>query len=127
MNFSALARLDRRWIFLALLLVILFPQVVILFPQLGGNRVHPKVVITNEAQSLFDAVDALPEGAPILLSFDFNPGSKAELYPAAQSILRHAFRKKLRVVVMGLWVDGAGMAANLVHTLAIVVGSLNST
>jgi len=46
----------------------------------------------------------------IVLSFDFEPGGKPELYPMAIALLRHAFRKNLKVVGMTLWPAGAGLA-----------------
>jgi hypothetical protein len=112
MNLSQVSRLDRRWIFLALLLVVLIPQFLRKLPP-------PQISETQEARDLYAAVDALPAGAPLLLSLDFNPGSKPELYPAAKALLRHAFRKKLRIVVMNLWIDGTGMVAQLVQEVAI--------
>jgi hypothetical protein len=55
-------------------------------------------------------MESLPEGATILLSFDFEPGGKPELYPMAIALLRHAFRKNVRVLGMTLWPAGTGLA-----------------
>ena len=66
--------------------------------------------ISSEVRGVYDYIEALPEGSVFLLSLDFDPASKPELYPQAIAIMRHAFHKNLRVVAMTLWVSGTGMA-----------------
>lgn len=53
--------------------------------------------------ALYNEVEALPEGAPVLLSFDFDPGAEAELDPMARAMLRQCFRKRLRVICLSLY------------------------
>lgn len=106
--------LDRRWVFGLLFLVLFLP---ILFPlNLPGLKPSKPV------QSMFDFVDRL-KGDPgqesvILVSLDFDPASKPELAPMAEAVLRHAFRKKVKVVAMGLWVTGVGMQKELLDRVA---------
>ena len=57
-----------------------------------------------------------------LLSLDFDPASKPELYPQSISLLRHAFRKNLRVIGMTFWVSGTGMADQVVTQVAREMG-----
>ncbi len=57
-----------------------------------------------------------------LLSIDFDPASKPELHPQAIALLRHAFRKNLRVVAMTLWVSGTGMADQLMKQVSSEMG-----
>lgn len=94
-------RLDRRIIFLLIGLATLLP---LLYPVGLPIRVSPEV------RRVYDSIERLPEGSAILLSFDFEPGGKPELYPMAIALLRHAFRKNLKVVGMTLWPAGAGLA-----------------
>ena len=98
-------RIDRRIIFLVIGLCTLFP---LLFP------VGLPIRISSEVRGVYDYIDGLPEGSVFLLSLDFDPASKPELYPQAIAILRHAFRKNLRVVAMTLWVSGTGLADQIV-------------
>jgi hypothetical protein len=56
---------------------------------------------------------------------DFDPASKPELHPQAIALLRHAFRKNLRVVAMTLWVSGTGMADLLLTQVAMEMGKEN--
>ena len=94
-------RIDRRIIFLVIGLCTLLP---LLFP------VGLPIKISSEVRGVYDYIEALPEGSVFLLSLDFDPASKPELYPQAIAILRHAFKKNLRVVGMTLWVSGTGLA-----------------
>jgi hypothetical protein len=93
--------LDRRVIFLLIGAATLLP---LLYPVGLPVRVSPEV------QKIYDYVEHLPEGAVFLLSFDFEPGGKPELYPMAVSLLRHAFRKNLKVLGLTLWPAGTGLA-----------------
>jgi len=90
--------LDRRWIFLAIgVVVILFLLIPITLP----------VDVTPESQGVYDTIEALPAGSPILVAWDFDPASKPELEPMALAVMKHCFRRNLKVVAMGLWITGA--------------------
>ncbi|GJM44912.1 MAG: hypothetical protein DHS20C21_17540 [Gemmatimonadota bacterium] len=86
--------IDRRWLFLALAGSIVLP---LLFPIPLPLYVSPMV------QDLYDAVEALPEGAIVLLSADYDPSGKPELEPFHVALTHHLFRKNLRVVIVSLW------------------------
>ena len=77
------------------------------------------IKISPEVRGVYDYIENLPERSVFLLSLDFDPASKPELHPQAVAILRHAFRKNLRVVAMTLWVSGTGMADQLVTQVAM--------
>lgn len=75
-----LATLDRRWIFLLMLLAVAIPILLqIQFPEKA----------TGLAKSTFDAVEDVPDGGKVLLAFDFDPASEGELGPMATSFVRH--------------------------------------
>ncbi len=101
--------IDRRIIFLAIGLCTLLP---LLYP------VGLPIRISQEVRGVYDHIEKLPERSTLLLSLDFDPASKPELYPQAVAILRHAFRKNLRVITMTLWVTGTGMADQVVTKIA---------
>jgi len=111
-----LLRIDRRIIFL---LVALLTLTFILHPVGLALRVSPEV------RSVYEYVEKLPEGAVFLLSMDFDPASKPELAPMAVALLRHAFARKLRVMVMTLWVTGAGLAESIVTAAAKEAGKVS--
>ncbi len=102
-------KIDRRIIFLVIGLCTLLP---LLYP------VGLPIKISPEVRGVYDHIESLPERSVFLMSIDFDPASKPELYPQAIALLRHAFRKNLRVVTMTLWVSGTGMADQLVTQVA---------
>jgi len=95
-----LIRLDRRIIFLLIGAATLLP---LWYPVGLPIRVSPEV------RKVYDHVEHLPAGSIFLLSFDFEPGGKPELYPMAIALLRHAFRRNLQVIGMTLWAAGTGL------------------
>src|SRR5919204_1634012 len=102
-------RIDRRIIFLLIGVCTLLP---LLYPIGLAIRVSPEV------RAVYDHIEGLPEGSVFLLSMDFDPASKPELHPQAVALLKHAFKKNLRVIVMTLWVTGTGLADQTVTTVA---------
>jgi hypothetical protein len=80
------------------------------------------IKISSEVRGVYDYIEQLPERSVFLLSIDFDPASKPELHPQAIALLRHAFRKNLRVMAMTLWVSGTGMADQLVTQVAKEMG-----
>lgn len=93
--------LDRRVIFLLIAVVTLLP---LLYPVGLPIRVSPEV------RKVYDHLESLPPGAVFLLSLDFEPAGKPELYPMSIALLRHAFRKNLTVLGLTLWPAGTGLA-----------------
>jgi hypothetical protein len=104
-----LLRLDRRIIFLLVALATLLP---LLYPVGLPIRVSPEV------RKIYDHLEQLPEGSVFLLSLDFEPGGKPELYPMAIALLQHAFRKNLKVLGMTLWPAGTGLAETAFSQIA---------
>lgn len=92
-----LETLDRRWVFLIMLLAISIP----LFVQVElPIRVSPAV------QGYYDAIDELQPGDVVYFAADYDPGSKPELDPMMRSTLDHLFRKDVRLVSGTLWPPG---------------------
>lgn len=71
--------------------------------------------ISPEVQSAFDALDALPPGAKILFSYDYDPPSAPELQPMSDAIIQYAFEKDLKIVIMGLWPQGPQQASQSIE------------
>lgn len=114
MTFSErMLKIDRRIIFLVIGLCTLLP---LLFP------VGLPIRVSQEVRGVYDYIESLPEGSVFLLSLDFDPASKPELHPQAIAILRHAFRKNLRVIAMTLWVTGTGLADQIISQIAKETG-----
>lgn len=107
---EALAKIDRRVVFAFLAVVVIVPFFVPL--KILGR-------VTPPARQVFDAIEEIePESQPLLLSVDFDPQSMPELYPMLTAILRHAFARNVRVMVMGLWVTGVGLGEQALAEIA---------
>jgi hypothetical protein len=100
-----LRTLDRRWIFLLMLWAVLVP---IYFVGVTG-RTFPEIP-SALAQTTFDEIDHLHEGDPVLLAFDYDPGSEGELGPMATAFVKQCAEKKLKMYFMALWPIGSQMA-----------------
>jgi len=105
--------IDRRIIFLLIAAAILLP---LLKPFGLPIKVSPEV------KAVYDYIEAMPERSVFLISFDFDPSSKPELEPQAVALLRHAFRKNLRVIGMTHWLTGTGLADGVFSQVAAETG-----
>ena len=104
-----LGNVDRRWIFIIIAIVVMYP----LFKPLG-LPIRP----TESSQQVFNAIDALPNGSKVLLSCDYSPSTKPENHPQAIAVLRHLFEKEHKVYVTCLWPDGQFMAVEALDQVA---------
>jgi len=108
--------IDRRIIFLVIGVCTLLP---LLYP------VGLAIKVSSEVRGVHDYIESLPEGSVFLLSMDYDPASKPELYPQAVALLRHAFRKNLRVIGMTLWLPGTGLADQVMTQVAREMGKVS--
>lgn len=104
-----LNELDRRWVFLLMLWAVLVP---IYFIGVTGKTL-PEVP-SALSQAVFDEIERLNPGDPVLLSFDFDPASAGELTPMATAFVKHTAKKKLKLYFMALWPVGAQMVDNTI-------------
>jgi hypothetical protein len=107
--FQALGKIDRKIIFIVLAIVIIIP---LLKPFGLISRA------SSRAEAIFNAVDAIPPGKPLMISIDFDPGSMPELYPMLTAILRHAMAKDVKVILLGLWLTGMGLGEQALTTVS---------
>jgi hypothetical protein len=80
------------------------------------KTVFPEVV-SKQAKMVFDAIDDLPDGSRILLSYDFDPASQGELLPMAQAFTRHCSIKGHKQYYMALWPLGSPMVDLSIDTI----------
>lgn len=95
--FENLLVIDRRIIFL-------FVAIAVTLPLFSKAILH--IEISPTVRAVYEAVDNLPAGSKVLVSFDYDPASAPELQPMALSFLRHCFSKDLKVIIIGLWPQG---------------------
>ncbi len=101
--------IDRRIIFLGLILAVAIP---LLFP------VRVPLKVSRPVRDFYNQIEAMPAGSKVLLSCDYDPAAKAEVYPMNMAILRHLFSRDIRVVVISLWEGGPPMAEQALSAAA---------
>lgn len=104
-----LGNVDRRWIFLIIAIVVMYP----LFKPLG-LPIRP----TESSQEVYNTIEALPHGSKVLLSCEYGPSTKPEIHPMTIAILRHLFENEHKVYVTCLWPDGQFMAREALEQVA---------
>ena len=104
-----LGDVDRRVIFLAVGLAVALP---LIFP------LRLPVAVSREARAYYDALEQLRPGDEILVSFDYEPETMAELDPMSLATLRHAFRKDLRVIALTNYPGAPGIAQRILGAAA---------
>lgn len=107
--FNFLGTVDRRYIYVLLVIAIVYPLV---------NPLGLPIGLSPETQAVFDIVDSLPAGSIIILSPDYSPGAEAELWPQTLAITHHAMKKGLRILALSLWADGVMYARRAMDTAA---------
>ncbi len=106
MILERLQQLDRRWVFLLVALFVILPTIFsVTFP----------VPVSPSTQSVYDKIESLNENDFVILSFGYGPSSMAELQPQVEAVLRHCFRKKLRVMMMALNADAPPLVVQTVE------------
>jgi len=108
---AKLGKLDRRIIFLLLLVVILIP---LLF------SIKSRFYVDSATRGLYDYIDHIePNGRPLVLSFDYDPQVAAELDPMARAVLRHCFARGVRVIGMSLQPQGDAIGEAIITQTAL--------
>lgn len=104
-----MATLDRRVIFLLMGLVVLIP---LIFP------LDLPVVVSEETEDFYQEIESLAGGEVVLLAIDYEPDTMAELNPMTEAVLRHCFRRGLRVLALSLYPGAPGIAQRLLSEAA---------
>ena len=113
-----LEKLDRRWIFLLVGLLVLLP---LLFP------LKLPIAVSGPANRFYSAVNNVPDGSIVVLAGDFDPASAPELMPMMNSAVRHLFRKNCRIIALELWPGGPPLVDGVLHRLANEMGKKYGT
>lgn len=93
--------IDRRLVFLFVGIAVVLPFFM---------TISQKMKVSPEVQQVYDAVEGLPAGSRVLMSFDYDPPSAPELQPMAEAFLYQAFKQGLKIIIIGLWPQGPQQA-----------------
>lgn len=106
---SALERLDRRWIFLGVAVLVLWP---LLWP------LHLPLTVSPPVKAFAMEIARVPDGSTVLMSCDYDPGTRPEMVPMTETALRQLFRKHCKVIVTVLWNGGPALVDQVLHGVA---------
>lgn len=109
MGLSALEKIDRRWLFLVMGLLVLGPLIA---------PIGLPLTVSPPVKGFAEAIDHVPDGSNILMPCDYDPGSRPELVPMTKTALRHLWSKHCRVVVTVLWPGGSGIVDQTLEEVA---------
>jgi hypothetical protein len=104
-----LQRIDRRWIYAVIWLVVMLP---LIFPFGIKPKAMPPV------SRLFSYIDTMPEDKALVISIDYTPDTQAELHPMTIALLRHAFATGRRVGMLATAVYGLGLGEEALRQVA---------
>ena len=105
-----LGKVDRRWIFLIIGIVVLLP---LLYP------ISLPISATATTKQAYDSIDNLKPNSKVLVSCEYGPSTKPEIHPMTTSVLRHLFRNGHKVYIVCLWADGLFMAEEALEEVAV--------
>ncbi len=103
-NYDKMLAIDRRFIYLIIFLAIAIPTV---------KPLNLPVKVTPDVRGVFDQVEALEPGSPILISIDYEPSSTPEMDPMSKAMILHCMLKDLKIVGISYLIYGGGIAEDL--------------
>lgn len=90
---EVLGRLDRRIVYLGLLILTLLPLVF---------RWSLPLYVTEPARKMYAAIEELPTDKLVLISSDWDAGTQAESRPQMIALVRHLIRRNLKFAVLSI-------------------------
>ena len=107
--FDKLMRLDRRWIFLGLIIVCIITYII---------PFQVPILVEKEVNNIYEFIDSLPPGDIVMVAIDYDPNNLAELHPMSYAIIEQCWRKDLRVLITSLSQNGPGMADQAIREIS---------
>jgi hypothetical protein len=102
----------RRLIYLLIALAVIVP----LFG--GGGWFGEAELPSGAATDFYNAIQNLPSNSVVLLAFDYDPSTAAEMDRLAEPILWHLMDRKVRLMAVSLLPTGPAVAGNLLDRVA---------
>ena len=105
-------QIDRRILFALVFLGVAGPLLA---------RIYLPIAPSKEVRAAYDQIEQLAAGQVVLVSFSYGASTAPEMQPMARAILRHAFRRELKVVAICLWPEATGLAQAVFDEMAAEV------
>ncbi|MBN1918766.1 MAG: hypothetical protein JW889_12735 [Verrucomicrobia bacterium] len=114
--FARFHNLDRRWLYLAMVVILSVP-VIIQIPL-------PPGATSPTTKGLYDLIESCPEDKVILIDSSWDAGSAAENRAQLECVIRHICREKIKFVVTsaGITVFGPEFANQIIEPIAAETG-----
>lgn len=84
--------------------------------------VSKEMEISHPTNSFYEAVNSLPEGSRVLLGTDFDASSRAEMVPQLKIIIRHLFKRNLKIIALSMWDQGPMFADRILREIGDELG-----
>jgi len=107
--FEKLMKLDRRWVFLFLIIVCVVTYYI---------DYDVPILPEDESLKIYEFIDSLPPGDIVFLAIDYDPNSMAELHPMTYAIVEDCWRRDLKVIMTALSQNGPGMADQVIRDIS---------
>ncbi|QDT64036.1 hypothetical protein [Calycomorphotria hydatis] len=102
------SQIDRRWVFLAMLLAVGIPVLTgLTFPEVPSPMV----------ETTFDVLEDLEPGSTVLMALDYDPAGLSELQPMSEAFTRHAASRGHRLILLTLWPTGTEFCSQMERLL----------
>lgn len=88
-----------------------------LAPLLTGSQSAPRPEINAfpESAAVFNEIDVLPAGAPVLVVFDVQPAFYGEMQAPLRAVVAHLLEKQARLVIVSTQPGGPALAQRLLQ------------
>jgi hypothetical protein len=100
-------------------LIALFLTIVIGFIVISGNQTVPlpnKTLIPDSTYAAYRTINALPNQAPVLIAFDYEPGTAGEMHAAAAALVSNLMEKRMRLALVSTLPTGPAVAEYFIKT-----------
>lgn len=104
-----LLRIDRRIIFAIITVAVIVSLIL---------RFELPIPASEPVRGVYKKIESLPQGAHVMIAFDYDPSSKEELQPMAVAFLHHCFHKDLKVIGMTHYPGAPGLAEQAITSVA---------
>lgn len=91
--------------------------VVALTPLFTRGRTKGWVQPRESVSALAQAIEELPSGATVLISFDYGPTYAGEMDPLALEVIHHLAQRSARMIVMSTQPSGVGVAERILRAV----------
>jgi hypothetical protein len=82
------------------------------------------VTTSPPVENVYNAIEELPPGTPVLISVDYDPSTQPELSPMTVALLRHCFSRDLPVILTCLHPGGPGLALEISDRVSQEMGAV---